>query len=181
MHMQVAHVYGESSSGSSILWVRCHWNDPRGLMDVLTKDEFDQACMASRELSYQHLDRLSRATQRLTKQMIVIDLAGARLADLVEPRTTAVQSLVSKRAAVCYPQLQDAVLVVNAPLVAQVLYRFAEMTLDPKMMAKVKILKHGKGGAGKALAPYVFTGLEGVPHFLDGHAAVLPEELTGEL
>lgn len=80
----------------------------RVLNAMLTKADLVEAHLSYREAAYQRNDELTRKTGRLVKEVILLDMQGTGLSELLDRKVADVQSTVGKIAASVYPQLQDA-------------------------------------------------------------------------
>jgi hypothetical protein len=105
----------EESGSGFLLVIRGGMCDQNSLMENLTRDQFTTMSLYHREMAFQYCDKQTRATGRLSKQVMIFDMEGSKLADMTDRRMSAAHAEMSKISAKVYPQLQDKMCLVRAP------------------------------------------------------------------
>ena len=98
-----------------------------------------------REVSFQYVDRLTRQTGLLCKQVMFLDFAGASLSAMRDNRTRSIQAEVSNISKQVYPQLVDKVAMVNAPSWLSGLLKVFRLILPKSTLDKIELFSSTDG------------------------------------
>ena len=98
-----------------------------------------------REVGFQYLDRLTRETGLLCKQVMFLDFAGASLSAMRDNRTSSIQAEVSNISKKVYPQLVDKVAMVNAPSWLSGLLKVFRLILPKSTLDKIELFSSTDG------------------------------------
>ena len=107
--------------------------------------EFRRMQLLHREKSFQYVDRLTRETGLLCKQVMILDFAGASLSSMRDSRTRSIQAEVSNISKQVYPQLVDKLAMVNAPSWLAVLLKAFRLILPKSTLDKIELFSTIEG------------------------------------
>lgn len=149
---------------------------------LFTTEEMTEVYLGYREMAYKHNDEQTRKTGKLVKQVILFDMKGTGLSDMLDKQQAAIHSSVSKICASVYPQLQDAMVLVNAPSWMTMVMAFFKKIMPKRNMDKIRMYSSHKQ---MWASDWAKTTLDkaGVPYFIGGdlQESSFTEGLNGSL
>ena len=129
--------------GGFTVLIRGGMNDANTMFDLLTRQEHLRANYAYREGSYIICDTVTRETGYLAKQVLVFDMKGSKLSDMMDRRMSSIHQEVSASSAYLYPQLVDKMCMVNAPKWMTYVLAFFRRIMPKRNMDKVAMFHSG--------------------------------------
>ena len=134
-----------------------------------------------REAGFQYVDRLTRETGLLCKQVMFFDFKGASLSSMQDSRTRGIQTEVSNIGKKAYPQLVDKLAMVNAPSWLAGILKVLKAVLPKSTLEKIELFSSTDSLWESDWAKRRLK-RENMPHFLGGYLpeAELAPELSGQ-
>jgi len=106
--------HGTGKEGEQLFVVRAGISNPAGAMAVATPAQLTSFLMFWKEVAHIHCDRETRARRKLVKQVVVVDLANASLANN-DRSYFKVLAESGKLSEIVYPQLLGKAVVIHPP------------------------------------------------------------------
>ena len=171
-------VLKESTGQGFVIVVRIAMCKRDDMSNSLTFDEQKSLQLLHREAGFQYVDKLTRETGLLSKQVMFFDLKGAALSSMNDKKSRHIQAEVSNIGKKCYPQLVDKVAMVNAPKWFAGLLKVLKAVLPKSALEKIELFSSTESLWDSDWAKQRLK-RENMPGFLGGQ---LPEEeLSDEL
>jgi hypothetical protein len=144
-------------------------------------NELRRMQLLHREKSFQYVDRLTRETGLLCKQVMLLDFAGASMSSMRDSRTRSIQAEVSNISKHIYPQLVDKLAMVNAPSWLAVLLKAFRLILPKSTLEKIELFSTTDGLWESEWGKHRLK-REKMPMFLGGYLPneMLSPELLGQ-
>jgi hypothetical protein len=92
--------------GGFTVVIRGGMGNSSAVFEALTRDEMLKANFAYREISFMRCDIVTRETGYLAKQVLLFDMKGSRLSDMMDRRQSGIHKEVSSSSAYLYPQVR---------------------------------------------------------------------------
>ena len=122
--------------------LKIHLQNSINILGPLTDEEYVQCFYEIYDILYRYIDKVTRATGRLTKISCIIDNTNAKLGiDKKSRRNAFLQTKASSFSVYMYPQMQGSTIIANLPMVMVYLYKIIKPFLSPKMISKVKLVR----------------------------------------
>lgn len=173
---------GAQSNGGPLLTIRAGMSDIHAVNRHVTYEEHVAVFMLIREHGYRQCDLIARRDGRLTKMLMLMDLTGASMSDILDRGHSGIQQEVSKISAVIYPQMISTINLVNTPGWMNIVFRFFTKIMPARLTSKVRMYPNADAmwkseEAGRRL------NRARIPKYLGGTMPddEVPKALTGEL
>ena len=175
-------VDGGQKTGGFTIVIRGSYTRQAAIQQNFTTDELVTLFMSWREAAYRINDEQTRKTGVLAKQVILFDMKGVSLSDMMDKNQATVHTNVSKKCALLYPQLQEAMVLVNAPGWMTMVLAFFRKLLPKRNMDKIRMFSSIKQMWGSKWAADTLEAA-GVPDFLGGKLLEkdFPDGINGKL
>ena len=138
-------VLRESTGKGFVVVVRIAMCKRTDMQNCQTFAAFRHTQLLHREIGFQYVDRLTRETGLLCKQVMFLDFAGASLSAMRDNRTSSIQAEVSNISKKVYPQLVDKVAMVNAPSWLSGLLKVFRLILPKSTLDKIELFSSTDG------------------------------------
>ena len=132
-------VLKENTGEGFVIVVRIGLCKQEEMVNSLTFDEQKGMQLLHREAGFQYVDKLTRSTGLLCKQVLFFDLKGASLSSMNDSRLRGIQAEVSNIGKKCYPQLVDKLAIVNAPSWFAALLKVMKAVLPKSTLEKIEL------------------------------------------
>ena len=130
-------------SKGPVTFIRYAGLDQHQLVKHVAEEDWLASFLYCSEWSHQWADRTSRVTGRLTKNVRLVDLNGMKVLDFSmtnSKRDGKVMNLMED----CYPQLLQAVYVVNPPIWISTIWDLCRPLMPKRVVAKFDIIRPAK-------------------------------------
>jgi hypothetical protein len=134
---------GENPSGHVIIYLPEGDHNTKNLMEALTVEQIWETKLEDLILRQIQMDRLSRKYNRLMKQVVIVDCAGASMANLNNKEWSAVDKDFSDRALTCtHVEFVGRIFLINAPMIVRTLYAMAKHAIPKRTRSRIFIHGH---------------------------------------
>jgi hypothetical protein len=122
-----------------VLFMRYAGSDQNALAQNVAEEDWLPVYMYNTEWAHQWLDRITRMTGRLTKNVRFVDLSGMQFSHIkseVTRRDSRVMTIMED----CYPQLLQSIYICNAPSWAHIMYKIVKQFMPERVITKFDII-----------------------------------------
>jgi hypothetical protein len=134
---------GNTPTGHVIIYFPEGDHDSRKLLEVLTREQVWETKLHDLILRQIQMDRLTRKYNRLIKQVVIVDIAGASMLNLKNPEWQSIDKDFNEECLTCtHVEYVGRIFVINAGWIVRRLYGMAKPTVPKRTRDRVFI--HGQ-------------------------------------
>mmetsp|Transcript_19958 Transcript_19958/g.70603 ORF Transcript_19958/g.70603 Transcript_19958/m.70603 type:complete len:448 (-) Transcript_19958:260-1603(-) len=168
--------------GGVLFVARAALGDPFGHLRHMSAHELMSVYLDFREWAWMMCDRTARETGRLVKLVTIVDMAGATMSQVNNPKVSKIHADVSELSGVLFPQLLGKMVLANSPGWMAMMFAFLSKIMPRRFTDKVVIFASPEALFRSAWGASALN-RAALPAFLGGGVPddALPPELTGAL